>query len=166
MHCLRRCAGTKEAIQLAVACLRHKCADSAHTFQPQHDAMRRSVTTPNDYMLIEVGYDRNNWRSLNASLDERAAHTSKPYTHVQAFSNKLMHLVRTRTDADTKEARSNDTVRRDAMISSGAQILSTDYPGNEPAPWPGHYAVTLPREAVPRCNPVNAPASCSAKSMK
>ena len=39
------------------------------------------------------------------------------------------YLVRTRTDADTKEARTNDTARRDAMIASGAQILSTDYPG-------------------------------------
>ena len=38
------------------------------------------------------------------------------------------YLVRTRTDADTKEARINDTARRDAMIASGAQILSTDYP--------------------------------------
>ena len=76
------------------------------------------------------------------------------------------YLVRTRTDADTKEARNNDTVRRDAMIASGAQILSTDYPVNEPARWPGHYAVTLPEDAVARCNPVNAPARCSPESLK
>jgi hypothetical protein len=53
------------------------------------------------------------------------------------------YLVRTRTDADTKEARNNDTARRDAMISSGAQILSTDYPANEPARWPGHLGISL-----------------------
>jgi hypothetical protein len=76
------------------------------------------------------------------------------------------YLVRTRTDADTKEARDNDTARRDVMISSGAQILSTDYPANEPARWPGHYAVTLPGDGVARCNPVNAPAGCSAGSLK
>jgi hypothetical protein len=76
------------------------------------------------------------------------------------------YLVRTRTDADTKEARNNDTARRDAMIASGAQILSTDYPANEPARWPGHFAVSLPGSAVARCNPANSPAECSAGSLK
>ena len=72
------------------------------------------------------------------------------------------YLIRTRTDADTKEARINDTSVRDAMITSGAQILSTDYPANEPARWAGHYAVALPGNAVARCNPINAPAHCDA----
>jgi hypothetical protein len=76
------------------------------------------------------------------------------------------YLVRTRTDADTKEARSDDVSRRDAMIASGAQILSTDYPANEPARWAGHYAVTLPGDAVARCNPVNSPAVCANGSLK
>jgi hypothetical protein len=71
------------------------------------------------------------------------------------------YLVRTRTDADTKEARVNATTRRDAMIASGAQMLSTDYPANEPARWAGHYAVALPEQAIARCNPVNAPAACT-----
>jgi hypothetical protein len=70
------------------------------------------------------------------------------------------YLVRARTDSDTKEARANSTADRDAMIASGAQLLSTDYPVNEPARWPGHYVVTLPNNAVARCNPVSAPASC------
>lgn len=75
---------------------------------------------------------------------------------------RMGYLVRTRTDADTKEARSNDTTRRDAMIASGAQILSTDYPQSEPAPWPGHFSVALPEHAkVARCNPANSPAACS-----
>jgi hypothetical protein len=69
------------------------------------------------------------------------------------------YLVRTRTDADTKEARTDDTSRRDAMMASGAQILSTDYPAKEPARWPGHYVVTLPGDAIARPNPVNAPAA-------
>jgi hypothetical protein len=70
------------------------------------------------------------------------------------------YLVRTRTDADTREARQNDTSRRDAMLSSGAQMLSTDYPVSEPARWEGHYVVSLPGNAAARCNPVNAPAGC------
>ena len=38
------------------------------------------------------------------------------------------YLVRTRTDENTVQARMNDTTRRDAVMKSGAQILSTDYP--------------------------------------
>jgi hypothetical protein len=76
------------------------------------------------------------------------------------------YLVRTRTDADTKEARSNNTSRRDAMLTSGAQIISTDYPAAEPARWEGHFSVTLPHSAkIARCNPDNAPASCSEQSV-
>jgi len=37
-------------------------------------------------------------------------------------------LVRTRADSGTKEARENDTYRRDRAIASGAQLISTDYP--------------------------------------
>ena len=70
------------------------------------------------------------------------------------------YLVRARADAGTNEARANDTRRRDAMLASGAQIVSTDYPSSEPARWEGHYAVSLPGNVPARCNPVNAPAGC------
>jgi hypothetical protein len=70
------------------------------------------------------------------------------------------YLVRTRSDADTQEARVNDTHRRDAMLNSGAQIVSTDYPASEPARWAGRYSVSLPGKAEARCNPVNAPGGC------
>ena len=70
------------------------------------------------------------------------------------------YLVRTRTDESTREARANDTRRRDAMIPSGAQILSTDYPASEPARWKGHYFVALPGNVAARCNPVNGPGGC------
>ena len=70
------------------------------------------------------------------------------------------YLVRTRTDSDTKQARANDTTRREIALASGAQLLSTDYPASEPSQWTG-YSVSLPGGAVARCNPVDAPASCS-----
>jgi calcium-dependent phosphoinositide phospholipase C len=73
------------------------------------------------------------------------------------------YLVRTRADDSTREALTDDTKRRDAMLSSGAQIVSTDYPASEPALWPGHYSVSLPGNADARCNPVNAPAGCGAR---
>ena len=36
-------------------------------------------------------------------------------------------IVRTRADADTREARTNDTARQVQALASGAQYISTDY---------------------------------------
>jgi hypothetical protein len=67
------------------------------------------------------------------------------------------YIVRTRADADTLEARSGDTTRRDAAFASGAQLVSTDY--YLPATRFGtSYVVTLP--APGRCNPVRRPDGC------
>lgn len=66
-------------------------------------------------------------------------------------------LVRTRADAETREARSNDTRRRDAALASGAQYVSTDYLWPEPRF--GDYQVVLP--GVAACNPVRMPVDCS-----
>jgi hypothetical protein len=68
------------------------------------------------------------------------------------------YLIRTRADSDTKEARTNDTARRDAVLASGAQIISTDYPASEQAA--SGYRVELPGNAVARCNPVLRPRTC------
>ncbi len=69
-------------------------------------------------------------------------------------------LIRTRADADTREARSNATARREAALASGAQFISTDYM------WPDDrfstYTAILPDNAKTRCNPVSAPAACDA----
>ena len=75
------------------------------------------------------------------------------------------YLVRTRTDADTRQGRTNDTTRRNLALASGAQLLSTDYPASEPAQWSG-YSVSLPGSAVARCNPRNAPAGCSNEALR
>jgi Phosphoinositide phospholipase C, Ca2+-dependent len=48
---------------------------------------------------------------------------------------KQGYLVRTRTDEGTEQARTNDTARRDLALSSGAQMISTDYPSSEPSSW-------------------------------
>ncbi len=72
---------------------------------------------------------------------------------------KQGYLVRTRTDEGTEQARTNDTSGRDQALSSGAQMLSTDYPLSEPSSWTG-YSVGLPGGIVARCNPVNKPAGC------
>ena len=67
------------------------------------------------------------------------------------------YMVRTRADADTREARGNDTRRRDAAFASGAQAISTDY--YLPATHFGNdYQVILP-QAI-RCNLVAGPTRC------
>jgi hypothetical protein len=68
------------------------------------------------------------------------------------------YIVRTRTDADLKEARANDVSTREAAFASGAQMLSTDFAFAEKAAT--GYSVAFPNGATFRCNPVNAPANC------
>jgi len=68
-------------------------------------------------------------------------------------------IVRTRADADTVEARSGDTSRRDAAFASGAQYVSTDYVFPDDDFGTG-YVVDLPGTDAARCNPVNAPKRC------
>lgn len=65
------------------------------------------------------------------------------------------YMIRTRADADTVEARRNDTHRRDAAFASGAQYISTDYLW--PDPRFGDYRVQLPDDAAARCNPQRVP---------
>ena len=69
------------------------------------------------------------------------------------------YLIRTRTDDGTEEARSNDRTRADLALSSGAQMLSTDYPSSEPSRWTDFF-VGFPHGLVARCNPVTAPPGC------
>ncbi|NHN85249.1 hypothetical protein GOB93_11430 [Acetobacter musti] len=77
---------------------------------------------------------------------------------------KAGYLVRTRADANTMEARSGDTSRRDVAFASGAQIISTDYPSFEPAAW-HDYVVAFPGGLIARCNPVNAPKECDNRAL-
>ena len=71
---------------------------------------------------------------------------------------ELGYLVRTRADADTAEARTGDTARREAAFASGAQLVSTDYE-REDDRWPG-FVTDLPGDGPARCNPISAPPGC------
>jgi hypothetical protein len=65
-------------------------------------------------------------------------------------------IVRTRADADTREARSGDTGRREAALASGAQYVSTDY--MTPDPRLGSYTARLPGGMIARLRPGWRPA--------
>lgn len=87
--------------------------------------------------------------------------TNEPIRDLEKIKQRVAagFIVRTRADADTREARTGETARRDAALASGAQYISTDYI------WPDDrfgtgYTARLPGNAAARCNPVNAGQAC------
>ncbi|WP_380780621.1 Ca2+-dependent phosphoinositide-specific phospholipase C [Sphingomonas sp. R86520] len=72
-------------------------------------------------------------------------------------------IVRTRTDANTVEARNRDYSKASAAMASGAQAVSTDYYPGAPDPLHARFAVTLAGKAMARCSPVRVPGGCNLK---
>lgn len=81
---------------------------------------------------------------------------------------KQGYLVRTRADEPGKQGKTDDTTVRDAALASGAQWISTDYPGPVGAKeeYGTDYKVELPGFHAARCNPVTAPAGCEDAAME
>jgi hypothetical protein len=75
------------------------------------------------------------------------------------------YIVRARADESTIAARTNDTTRRDALLRSGAQMISTDYPLSEPSKWTG-YSVGFADGLPVRCNIINAPPACKSSLLE
>lgn len=69
-------------------------------------------------------------------------------------------IVRTRTDANTVEARAHDYAKARAAMASGAQAVSTDYYPGAPDPLHLGFTVTLPEGAMARCSPARIMAKC------
>ena len=69
-------------------------------------------------------------------------------------------IVRTRTDANTVEARAHDWTKAKAAIASGAQAVSTDYYPGAPDPLATGFVVTLPGGTMARCSPVRVAGGC------
>ncbi len=96
----------------------------------------------------------------DAAFIERNTPTGANLAQIQDLVRQG-YVVRTRADSDTIEARSNDTSTRDAAFASGAQWVSTDYPGPGSAALLGStYSVEIPGGVTARCNPVNGPSGC------
>ena len=121
-------------------------------------------------ILDEVGAKRDlywqGWRNrpmfTNAPITHPAAAIlirNDPIAQQEEIKSlvKAGDMVRTRADADTVEARSNDVRRREAAFASGAQAVSTDYylPASH---FSTDYQVKL--QKVARCNPVSANKPC------
>ncbi len=90
-------------------------------------------------------------------VDDPVAHAARITALVERG-----YLVRTRSDEPDVEGRTGDTKRRDAALASGAQWISTDYPGPGGAEkqYGTDYVVEFPGFRAARCNPVAAPKGC------
>lgn len=77
------------------------------------------------------------------------------------------YVVRTRSDADTIEARAGSTTRRDAAFASGAQWVSTDYPvPGRSAAFGTDYVAQIPDGHPARCNPVVTGPRCRSGALE
>jgi hypothetical protein len=98
--------------------------------------------------LLFVSVPRDNpaaaWMKMNDPVQDCA--------QIQALVREGF-LVRTRADAETRQARLNDPTQRDKALASGAQYISTDY--REPNLAFSTYAVQFDNAIVARSNPIN-----------
>lgn len=130
---------------------------------PTLDASRGRVFVALDEPPEKVAAYRGKRRSLEGRAMFVASEESSPFGAFLILNDPIAdapriaravadgYVVRTRADADTREARRNDSARRDAAFASGAQYVSTDY--YEPdARW-SDYRVALPGGGAARCNP-------------
>jgi Phosphoinositide phospholipase C, Ca2+-dependent len=127
------------------------------------------------FVLDDKGVERDAYRAQVPDVDDRLIFVDVPPSDPDAAVTVVNDpigdgarirdlvsqgfIVRTRADADTVEARSGDTTRRDAAFASGAQYVSTDYVFPDDHFGTG-YVVDLPGMGAARCNPVNAPKRC------
>ena len=120
---------------------------------PEHVAVYRGARRSLEGRVLFVNTDEASPASAYITLNE-AADAPRIARDVRAGL-----LVRTRADADTVEARRNDTRRRQTALASGAQYVSTDY--RHPDARLSPYEVRLPGGAITLCNPVRAAARCA-----
>lgn len=77
----------------------------------------------------------------------------------------LGYIIRTRADANAREAVNNDTKRREAAFSSGSHYIATDFPEPSETAHP-NYFVQVPNGTPATCNPVTAPTWCNPQDIE
>ena len=119
----------------------------------RHIAAYRGARRTLEGRILFVNVDENQPDSAYLTLNEHADDARI------AADVKAGFIVRTRADADTLEARSNDVTRRDDAFRSGAQYVSTDY--MRPDTRLSGYQARLPNGAIAVCNPQREPERCA-----
>jgi hypothetical protein len=121
---------------------------------PDKVAIYRGARKSLEGRVFFINTDENSPAAAYLTLNDPLTEGDRIRRDVQAG-----FIVRTRADADTAEARVNDTRKREAALASGAQWVSTDYLWPDPR-FPGAYQVRLPNGAATICNPVRAAKLC------
>ncbi|HVO33814.1 MAG TPA: Ca2+-dependent phosphoinositide-specific phospholipase C [Elusimicrobiota bacterium] len=105
-------------------------------------------------------------RAMFVATDEKSPAAAfitveNPLTAAAAITKDVRagFMVHTYSDADTKEARKGNTRRRDASLSSGAQIISTDFMRADPRI--GFYEVRMPGGKIAQCDVLLPAKRCS-----
>lgn len=77
------------------------------------------------------------------------------------------YVVRTRSDEPLATVLSGDETRLRAALTSGAQLVSTDFPEvGMSARYDRDYVVALPEGGVARCNPILRPRGCRSRRLE
>jgi hypothetical protein len=84
---------------------------------------------------------------------------NEPHEQFKVIQQRVRagYLVRTRADAETKEARTGDRSRMEKAFASGAHVVTTDY-YQEDKRFQSGYKVTFPTGGYIRWNPLTGPA--------
>ena len=98
------------------------------------------------FASVNEGHPASAWFKINDPI--------RDFDRIRALVRKG-YLVRTRADANTVNARANDTRQRDQALASGAQFVSTDYA--EADPRFSEYHVSFQPKVVARGNPECGP---------
>lgn len=101
--------------------------------------------------------------SKPGSSDAAFVKVNNPASEAIPILVRKGYLVRTMTDDGSRGSRNGVTLRRDAALASGAQMLSTNYPFAHRAP-DTDFSVSF-ESGIARCNPVTRPVGCSTDAL-
>jgi hypothetical protein len=104
--------------------------------------------------------------SPDAAFVKRNAPTDANLSQIQALV-RTGYVVRTRSDEPLGTVLSGDETRLRAALTSGAQLVSTDFPEvGMSARYDRDYVVALPEGGPARCNPVIRPPGCRSRKLE
>ena len=130
------------------------------------------------FVMLDEGHHRDGYLQGHEQLQDRVIFMrggkGKPWGAVLEHGNpigdqakiqdavKAGYLVRTKADDPDKSADDN-AKKAAAALSSGAQLISSDFPKKTPK---SPYVFKIPDGAPSRCNPLTAPKECSSKAIE
>lgn len=120
----------------------------------------------------EIGYENLVGRVLfpnskPGNPDAAVVHLESPEVDQEEIQRlaALGYFIRTRADANTREAVENNTSRREAAFTSGSHYIATDFPEPAGTAHP-EYFVQIPGGTPAACNPITAPDWCRSEDIE